>query len=406
MKAQLGHEQVFNIIVKLIIPLLIVFGFIFSLIWIAHSGFQELKKEAMKTRVEKDVEELKEFLDNFCKKEGDSWICDTFQASILIGKIIKSIWLNCIACDCCDKGLPSPINPQLTRFFYYNPVTLDFTDCSNYGLKDTCYSDSILNEWTVTAWGIKMDSDSLCERKEFGNENCGKICNKNDFGKQELDYSCEDIEEMSCNQFCGGEDKIKWNAGIITAGESLESLEFGWYKGSIQVKRKFWSKPICDYFEAGKCKLEICPIGFDETDNSEVLYGYYEASRDTRAVWICDDPSNCEKNMKFSYSWTTSKSSNELKEDEILMTIRAIQKNARHNLDVGYVLRIKNEKECRLLFCNYVWEGYYACSKRVLDCATELIQKMRLPERRDRDLPIYKAKIELEYCGERCKCES
>ncbi len=406
MKAQLGHEQIFNIIVKLLIPLLIVFGGIFSLIWVAYGGLQELKREAMKTRVEKDVEELTKFLDDFCLKDGDYWVCDTFQSSVLIGKIITSIWNNCLACDCCDKGLPSPINPQLTRFFYYNPVKLDFTDCEKYGLRESCYSDSILNEWTVTAWGIRMSSDSLCGKKDFGNENCGKICSKEDFGKQELDYSCEDVEEMSCSQFCGGGENIDWKAGIITARESLEDLEFDWKDGKIQVKRKLWNKPTCDYFDTGKCKIEICPIGFDETDKSDVLYGYYEVSRNSRTTWICDNPKDCEKNMKFEYQWITSKSSSELKEDEIIIIIRAIKKNARNDLDVGYVLRIKNEKECKLSLCEWLVEPYYACIKRDLNCEAEITQKMKLPERIV-SLPItYSAKIKLAYCGNNeCRCE-
>jgi hypothetical protein len=252
-----------------------------------------------------------------------------------------------------------------------------------------------------------MSDDSLCNKKDFGNEDCGKACSKEDFGKQELSYSCEDVEEMSCSQICGQLDKIKWDAGIITARESLESLEFGWDKGSIKVKRRMWDKAVCDYFESGKCKIEICPFGSDETDNSDVLYGYYEVSKDSRTIWMCDDPNDCEKNMKFGYSFKTSKSLSELKEDEIIISIRAIEKNARHNLDVGYILKIKNEKDCKLSFCEWLVEPYYACSKRDLGCEAELTQKMRLPNRVGINLPIvYMAKIKLAYCGNNeCRCE-
>ena len=413
-KGQLGHEQVFNIIVKIIIPLLIVFGGIFSLIWVAHGGLQKIKEEAMKERVTKEVEELLNDLSQRCKEESKYWVCDSYHASYLIAKIIKTIWSECLACDCCKEGLHSNAQP-LARFFYNNPVKIEFSSCSDYGLNDiySCPHEGIVSEWTVTAWGLRKEL-KFCGEKGFGNNNCNRDCPATQFGKQELDYSCEDVSENRCASICSGDDKLDWKAGIITAGEIINDLRFEYSDNKVIVKRDIWKyETTCDYIEFGKCKVEICPIAWDKSDNSDVKYGYYEVEKNSRATWVCDNPSDCEKNFKFSYSFSTSKEKTSLKENEIEITFHPLQKNAKNNIFLGFKLKILNEKECQLFKCERVIEPYYSCvwddgmQRFNLNCENE-VRYMLEPEkiRSYSGYGVTVSKIIFNYCGDKlCACK-
>ncbi|MEM7826808.1 MAG: hypothetical protein QXQ40_01130 [Candidatus Aenigmatarchaeota archaeon] len=408
MKGQLGHEQIFNIIVKIIIPLFIVFGGIFALIWAAHGGLERARMDAMKARVEKDIEDINAQLSEKCVKKDKYWECDTYQTSLIITKIIQSLWINCKNCDCCKDRIPPPINPELTRFFSKNPIKVIKTRCEDYDLREYCPSERIVNEWIITAWGLKLNTE-LCGMEDFGNKECGRVCKEDEFGKQYYDYSCDDIEGKACILFCDGKDNIKWDAGIITVGEIIEDLAFDWEKGErIRVERELWStEPACDLFEIGSCKLEICPRAWDKTDNSDVKYGYYEAYENSRAIWICDNPKDCEKNLMFQYSWFTPEKVSSLNKNQIRIDIRAIRKDAKNMLDAGYKLIIKNPNECKLLLCDPLVEHYYACNRRYLDCAEDVTHEMRLPERHEfpRQALSYSAKFTLGYCGDGlCEC--
>lgn len=411
-KGQLGHEQVFNIIVKIIIPLLIVLGGIFSLIWAAHGGLQRLKEEAIKDRVPKRVEELINDLSQRCKEENNYWVCDSYQTSYIIAKIIKIIWEECLACDCCEKGLHSALQP-ISRFFYNNPIKIAFSSCKDYNLNNiySCPHEGIVNEWTITAWGLRKEL-KFCGEKNFGNSNCNKVCAVSQFGTQELDYSCEDVSENSCASFCTGEDKLRWDAGIITAGEIIKDLHFEFSEKKIVAKRVLWSyTSTCDIVEFGKCKVEICPVAWDKSDNSDVKYGFYEVNKNSRTTWMCDNPSNCEKNFKFSYSYTTSEEKPSLKKNELEITFNPIQKNAKNNIFLGFKINILND-ECKLFKCERVIEPYYSCSwedgsqKLNLECKKE-IKYMLDPEkiRTYRGYGITTSKIVFNYCGDNiCAC--
>lgn len=413
-KGQLGHEQVFNIIAKIIIPLLIVLGGIFSLIWLARSGLEEVKKKAMQERVTKELEELKNELSTRCKEESNYWVCDTYQTSYLIGKIIANIWKECLACGCCDKGLPAEAQP-LSRFLYNHPIKVSFSSCSDYGLNDiySCPHEGIVSEWTVTAWGLRKEL-GFCGEKGFGNSDCGYACFGKDFGSQELEHSCEDVPGNSCESFCSGEDRVDWKAGIITAGEIIKDLQIEFSDKKIIIKRELWSSTsVCDYLEIGKCKVEICPLAWDKSDNSEVRYGFYEVTRDSRSTWICDNPNKCEKNFKFSYSLYTPKEFFSLKENELEIMLSPIQKNAKNKINIGFKINIISKKECKLYKCEGVMNPDYACilenGTQSLDASCkEKISYMLDPDNLRLNAGGYMKvsyKIIFNYCGDKnCAC--
>lgn len=414
-KGQLGHEQVFNIIVKIIIPLLIVLGGIFSLIWVSSGGLKKVREEAMKERVEKEIQEILNDLSQRCKEDNKYWNCDSYQASYIIAKIIKTIWSECLACDCCEKGLPT--NAQsLSRFFYNNPIRVVFSSCRDYGFNDihSCPHEGVVSEWTVTAWGLRKEFQ-FCGQKGFGNSNCNRKCTASQFGKQEVDYSCEDVSENSCYSFCSGEDKLDWKAGIITAGEIIKNLYFEYSDKKVLVKRELWNQDsACDIIEFGKCKVEICPIAWDVSDNSNVKYGYYEVSRNSRSVWVCDNPNSCERNLKFSYSISTSKDKIGLKENEFEIDFKVENKNARNDIDAGYKINILNKDDCKLYKCERGIEPSYSCVWQDhsgyfnLDCRNTITYKLdtkRLYEKYRRYPISSSSKIIFSYCGDKiCAC--
>lgn len=193
-------------IILLVIVLLVVFIIIFTIGFPAlEGGFEPWKKRMQQKKIETYEKELTELCKQYDEDADLSNGCqvDTYEASVILATAIYYTWLDCHKGRCADG------TDFFHQFFAEKPIILtEAVDCTQVPLSGFCDPSetgvdkrSVVDEWTVTVWGLRKHYPNFCE--DFGNNNCGGF-DVSSSGK-------------GCGDVCGDGDVIRsWNDAMRT----------------------------------------------------------------------------------------------------------------------------------------------------------------------------------------------
>ena len=207
-------------IILLVIVLLVVFIIIFTIGFPAlEGGFEPWKKRMQQKKIETYEKELTELCKQYDEDADLSNGCqvDTYEASVILATAIYYTWLDC------HKGRCEDGTDFFYQFFAEKPIEInDSVDCTQVPLGTFCVASkkSVVDEWTVTVWGLRKHYPNFCE--DFGNSDCGGF-DVSSSGK-------------GCGDVCGDGDVIKsWNRAM-SKGNTYNNIKIE-YKTDIFGER-------------------------------------------------------------------------------------------------------------------------------------------------------------------------
>lgn len=179
-------------------------------------------EKTVQASAEMQGQELLELYNKYYNNDGGF---DAYEASIILAKAIEFTWRDCYNICRGDKEL-------FTNFFAEHPIEFSKDmDCSKYPTGDDypdigriqiekakCHKSksSTVDEWTVTAWGLKANTE-MCENYKLKD------------GKNWGNYKCSgDITADKCDDFCdvsnANKDYIEWEGKEMKKGNSYSDI--------------------------------------------------------------------------------------------------------------------------------------------------------------------------------------
>jgi len=208
-------------IILVVIVLLIVFIIIFGVgLPALQQGFDPWRERMQQKKIETYEKELKKLCLEYDEDADISNGCevDTYEASVILATAIYYTWLDCHKGRCADG------TDFFHQFFVEKPIKIiSSVDCSQVPLSGFCDPSetgvdkrSVVDEWTVTVWGLRKHFPNFCE--DFGNDNCGGYESGISNGKK-------------CGDVCGDNDVISaWNRAM-SKGNTYSDIKITYKTG-------------------------------------------------------------------------------------------------------------------------------------------------------------------------------